>query len=804
MKIITKLIDKIFPASSPPEIVIKGGENVGYGWFEARNKLAELTGSSVGSVLPKITVDQAFKRYNSWVYHCVNLIQRKLVQTDYHLYKDKGQPNDEEYDRILDHPLLKLLKRPNKFLSGRQFRQITQTHLDLTGMAFWLILFNGFKTPGELHIMSPNWLTNIVRGTTPDNLIEKFCFSPPNQTNLMREYPYSQVLYFHYPDPSDPLMPLSPLQPLAHILDIDLLLQVYEKDFFTNNARPDGILRTQGDIDESEAVRLQESWGARHRGAGKQHKIAVLTGGIEYQPLGMSAKDFEFPSLSEYIKNQILAAYGVPEAELGLFQSFNKASSVSSESKLVKGCIEPRLRLWEDVINSQLLPLYSSSDDLEFRFDSALPKDDEWQLTETQGYLSTGMTTINAERKKQGLKPFPSPLCDVPYGMDGSPIRGVNTEADKLWDEKIKASMGQAPGDPNAPSDPNSPQPEMGDQSQNPLAQGIMGAQGGRPEVNPLATLYTSAVRNTNPTLATLLNAARGDRGGLSELLKNRPDEVDFGSMLDRSRKDQAFSNLLSSIVKGFIEEKLEGEDKIIFPIYDELIGKIISLENIHIDSMSDFYITKGNDFVNVVDKMIKGYTQKGEPVYDWNSFRNEIITRSQQQVYSAITNGFTSGLQLVEKILHQNITPSKTPEDYAQQNAGKLLNKSADLQVATTKKAITDIISESIKDGDGVDETAEKIQKQFNTFSGYRAMMIARTELSAAMNEGLNVSYQVANQDSGKLVVKEALIWTSLDERVCKECNGEHGKIAISYVKNKEYISLPLHPLCRCVYTPR
>ena len=129
-------LDKIKSKFSTP-VVTKS--STGLAWFEIQDKLNSQTNGAPGTLTPQMTVMQALKRYRSWVYTCVNLIQRKVVETDYYLYKEIGKPNDEEFDRILQHPLIKLLKRPNKFQSGREFRQITQLHLDLTGMAFWVV-----------------------------------------------------------------------------------------------------------------------------------------------------------------------------------------------------------------------------------------------------------------------------------------------------------------------------------------------------------------------------------------------------------------------------------------------------------------------------------------------------------------------------------------------------------------------------------------------------------------------------------------------------------------------------------------
>ena len=799
------------------------------GWFDMRDKLSELNNGAAGSLVPKMTVQKAFYAYRSWIYACVNLIQRKIVETDYYLYQEIGQPNDEEFNRIHSHPLLKLLKHPNQFLSGRQLRQTTQAHLDLTGMAFWLILHNMAGVPGELHVMSPSTLVQIIRGDRSDNLIERFAFAPPYQRNMRREYAYAEIVYFHYPDPDDPVVPYSPLQALSQIIDLDSLLQNYEKNFFHNNARPDFLFKTQPgqDFTDAEADRFHAQWDSRHRGAGKGHRPAILSGGLDVVPLGMSARDFEFVGLSEYIKDMILATYGIPEAELGLFESFNKASSITSETKFVKGCIEPRLKLWEDVLNTQLKPLFHNTDDLEFRHESALPKDDEWNLTETQGNLSMGLTSINEVRKKDGKKPYESPLCDVPWGPTGEPIRGCSAEADKLWDEKMQMMMGGAQGgapgeDPNAQAQGA----QGGVPGGNPMAQGAMGQFGGRPEGQALSTLFNSASRRTNTAMSTLLNAARGRRGGLAQLLRSHPQEIDLTSMLGRNRQDQALSRLLGSfkgqseeiVTKGvdaltsvqermlrqeiyaWIEEGLEGIDRVMFRPYEAMVKALDPIEVEYLTETQSFFVRQGNSLAGMTQKMLTDFVEKG-PVdgVDLEALRQDYIRLIEPLMLKGVEVGLHAGFDLIEKAGGK--VGSKDPESYAQEAAGRLLEHSADLREDSARKAITGILQDAIAEGTGTDDVADSIRGEFQDMTEHRATRIARTEMSAALNAGLDASFRQANDS--ELTVKEARVWTALDERVCDECDEVHDTVGIDYIKNKVKQELPVHPNCRCVYRP-
>jgi SPP1 gp7 family putative phage head morphogenesis protein len=490
----------------------------------------------------------------------------------------------------------------------------------------------------------------------------------------------------------------------------------------------------------------------------------------------------------------------------------NRASVVASEQKFVKGCIEPRLKLWEDVINSQLMPLFQNSDDLEFKHESALPKDDEWSLTETQGYLSMGMTTINAERKKKGLKPYDSPLMDVPW-MNGEPVRGCKDEADKMWKEKTQDMMGGGMPQPGM-APPGMPQPGMDPamggmppagggmpMSSAPAAQGAMGSLGGRPEGQALTTLLTAAARRTNTSMATLLNAARGRRGGLSALLGSHPEFEQLSNILDKNRQDQALTRLIQTNLKGYIENQLEGVDKMMFQPVEKMYSELDSIEDEFQRDLQAFYVRKGNQFSSIVEKMVSGFMEKGSGEgIDLESWRKEYESFVGPIIERGVVAGMRGGLEIIRK---SGKEPDEfNPETLAASVAGQLLERSADLRENSVRKAITSVLQEGIAAGSATDDIAFAIRDAVGgDMNEHRAMRIARTELASAMNTGLDASYQEMNK--GGLVVKDAVVYTALDERVCEECMALHGEIAKSYVKDVVYHELPVHPNCRCVLRP-
>ncbi|PGM92296.1 phage head morphogenesis protein [Bacillus cereus] len=110
-----------------------------------------------------------------------------------------------------------------------------------------------------------------------------------------------------------------------------------------------------------------------------------------------------------------------------------------------------------------------------------------------------------------------------------------------------------------------------------------------------------------------------------------------------------------------------------------------------------------------------------------------------------------------------------------------------------TTKDRLRAVMLKNLSDGMGVDALSVSIADVMSEASNYRAMMIARTETTYAMNYGNLIAYKGANRNTKTWL-------TGNDERVCKECGGLHGEtVDIDEPFNNGKMCPPAHPHCRC-----
>lgn len=361
--------------------------------------------------------------YQGWVFAAVNAIAQRVAGLPLKLYSEAGAGPE-----VASHPVLDLLARPNPLMTRRQLRFTLVAHLELTGMAFLLMVDNALGRPAELWPLLPSDLIEITTGPDTRQPIAGFVFSGPRGER--QAYAAHEIIYLRHPSPVSLVYGASPIEAAAHAFDIDLAVRVYQRNFFRNAARPEVVLQTDQRLTEEEARRLLTRWNQKHQGLAHVFEPTLLDNGLKVQPLAYSAKDFEFMALAGWTQDNLLAAFGVPAAKLGLVKDVNRANAAAVDVTFNSECVRPRLDLIEDALNAFLLPRYGSG--LALRHDNPVPGDRAQEHRQAMERLDRGVLTINEVRAGLGLKPVawgdephaPPALQAAPGAVpEGEPLR---------------------------------------------------------------------------------------------------------------------------------------------------------------------------------------------------------------------------------------------------------------------------------------------------------------------------------------------------------------------------------------------
>lgn len=139
------------------------------------------------------------------------------------------------------------------------------------------------------------------------------------------ERPVNAEDVFHLPGLSlDGVNGLSLVQYARESIGLALSAEGYSARFYSQDARPGGILKTDQKLSPEAAERSKLSWQLAHSGAGNWHTTAVLDSGLEWQQLGMTHADAELIQQLDWSAADIARFFNVP---LHMVQLMTKTTS---------------------------------------------------------------------------------------------------------------------------------------------------------------------------------------------------------------------------------------------------------------------------------------------------------------------------------------------------------------------------------------------------------------------------------------------------------------------------------------------
>lgn len=259
--------------------------------------------------------------------------------------------------------------------------------------------------------------------------------------------PARDMLHIRLQTPRNPLLGESPL--LAAYYPAITGMQVNEQSakFFTNMSRPGGILRHPGELQEEALKRIKERWTEVTSG-GNTGDTAVLSEGMEWQQLQMTAVDAEVAAIYALSERQIFQVFRVPPFLGG---DLEKATFSNVES-LTRFYLQSCLGFYVDHVEDSLTRFFNLPPDehISFDLDQALLAGDFKERMDALGRgVQNGIFAPNEARARESLPP-------VEFG-DEPRVQQQLVPLEFGYAQLAESAQGVAP----APAEPEpAPEPE--------------------------------------------------------------------------------------------------------------------------------------------------------------------------------------------------------------------------------------------------------------------------------------------------------------------------------------------------------
>lgn len=344
----------------------------------------------------KINVDRALQI--ATVYTCVNILASSIASLPLITYRRLPGGGKEE---ATDHPLYNLLKyTPNDWQTKFTFCQQMVAHAALRGNFYSAIQYN---QRGEVVGLEPLIPQRMQVEKLPNGQLR---FTYTDDDGRQVRYLQGELLRFHTLTDNG-YTGLSVIGQARRTMSLASNTEEYGDAYFSNGARPGGILTSDGPMDTETRNANKESWERAHRGAKNAHKVAVLSS-MKFQPITITNEDSQFLETRRFTKEEICGLFGIPPH---LAADLSRATFSNIEHQDI-GFYKHTIRHWVTNIEQSIKRDLIIEDDIfaEFKVDALLRGDSESRANYYSAALGSGGSpawmTPNEIRALENLNPI--------------------------------------------------------------------------------------------------------------------------------------------------------------------------------------------------------------------------------------------------------------------------------------------------------------------------------------------------------------------------------------------------------------
>jgi HK97 family phage portal protein len=398
---------------------------------------------------------------NSAVVACLNVLATSFAEPGLLVSK---RNSEGDYTRDMNHPLARLFRRPNPYMTQQLLANYIVTSINAAGDAF---IYKNRNARGEVVELVPLMPHLVEAKGTQNELITHYNYQPQGGLQGQDNVRIDKKDMFHLRqsvDPNDMRRGMAPLRSVLREIAGDEAAGQYTAALLHNMAVPGVILSPRDDAmggptrDEAEAIAdmYKQKFGGKNRGA-----PMVLSGAMNVEVVSFSPDQMKLAELRRIPEERVSAVLGVPAVLAGLGAGLDSAT-YSNTKELREFFTESKMvPMWNmvasDLTHQLLRPEFDGNDNQYCEYDigsvRALADDKDNLYKRMNTAVQGGWVTIGEARKVVGLEAdnrhdvYLRPLNMIQVTEDGSPLlnEGGTDTADKPTndndDDESKATL---------------------------------------------------------------------------------------------------------------------------------------------------------------------------------------------------------------------------------------------------------------------------------------------------------------------------------------------------------------------------
>jgi HK97 family phage portal protein len=233
---------------------------------------------------------------------------------------------------------------------------------------------------------------------------------------------------------------ISRVEALKENFGLAVALENYAAKFFGSGTQTSGVLEVPGNLTAEQAKMMQEAFDSRHKGWGRAHKTAIISGGAQYKPTNVPNDQAQFLDSRRMAVEDVARAFNIPPHLLGLPGTNTYASVEQNNIAFVTHTLRPIAQKLEGAFTALLSEeTGQEAAFVKFSLDGLLRADINSRTEAYTKGLNSGYYKINDIRRFEDLEPIDDPTADTVR----VPLANVNVEAADLSAMSSKVEMAQ-------------------------------------------------------------------------------------------------------------------------------------------------------------------------------------------------------------------------------------------------------------------------------------------------------------------------------------------------------------------------
>jgi HK97 family phage portal protein len=278
---------------------------------------------------------------------CVSILAGDVAKIPLDVYRRLGNGGKEA---IADHYLHRLLREPNNWQDGFEFKEMLQASLVLRGNGYAVTVRNGRGVPMYMVPIHPD---RVGLFEAPSG--EYFYYVTRNglhEMAMLREQPLmipaENMFHIRWLPMWNSLLGSSRLSLIRQSVGLSIALEEHEARFVGQGARTSGVLSTDQKFANKEVREdLREAWQKLQAGPRNSGAVAILEQGLKWQPLGLSMVDSQFIESRNFQLRDVARAFDVPPYKLFIEGETEGPAMVQMAQQYLNGPISTYCERWK-------------------------------------------------------------------------------------------------------------------------------------------------------------------------------------------------------------------------------------------------------------------------------------------------------------------------------------------------------------------------------------------------------------------------------------------------------------------------